>query len=579
MKNLAELKNNTRKITTNVWFKRSLYVLAVILLLISAFRIPYIGQFLDSTIFSFLFGYSKYILYLYLITILILKLFNCKVKAIFQKRFMLMILILTTLTSILLGGIEIFLYNGRSDLVEFYINNIWYDTLWNFNNFFVFGIQGFIDGGLIGTFFASISGIFIILFSLLLAVATYFYFFKAQWETIKVKTLKIFSKSEEKKSKTSSKIKNGDYVETLLNKEKLSKLNLNEVITNEINIENEVLLLSNFLTDNKISFTKIETSKTENHYCLTIKTNHEQLSKIYALKDSFKLIGLNNEYCLISTDEVIRIEYPLNKPVINFVLKKFFDIEVLAPLEFPLALSEDSAPVFFNLIKDSSFGVFDPKNHNINNFINVFIASLSAHYDKQNITIFYLNPLGDKKHFISTDLSHTEQILNISNIRNYFDKLKITIDNLTQKMKELEIDNIYKLNNKISEIYKNKIIIIDHINIIKNEDVELYKNIIQLLEMRNKCGITFMFIDHSNDGDSYDDIKYDTVLGFLMDQKLSKKLFDSTQASSLQKRNQAILCQLDEKNKQLNVMTKQKIIIPNISNSEVLSLESKFEKI
>lgn len=565
MKNLIELKNN-------IWFKRSIYIFSIILILISAFRVPYIGQFFDSTIFSFMFGYAKYILYLYIIIILVFKLFNFKRKAIYQKRFMLMILIFTTLISILLGGIEIISHNIHLDLVKFYITDVWYETLWNFNNHFVFGVSNFIDGGLIGTFFASISGIFIILFSLILLAVTYFCFFKSHWDIIKIKIINIFQKSKKMKLKTNLNKKNTSYIDTLLNKEKISKLNLNEVTDNKINIENEISLLSDFLKDNKIIFTKIETSKNENNYCLSIKANSEQLSKIYTLKDSFKLIGLNNQYCLITTDEVIRIEYPINKPLINYVLKKFLDTDVSIPLEFPLGLYENNKPIFFNLMKDNSFGIFDPKNINTNNFINILISSISSHYDKQNMSIFYLNPMGDKKHLLLTDLLHTEQILNLSNIRNYFSRLKSTIDNLNNKMQKMNINNIYELNDKSSEIYKNKIIIIDHINIIKSEDNDLYNNIYALLKNATSSGITFLFFDHSDDGISFDDFKYEVIFGFAMNVRLSKKLFDSSSASGIQKHNEAILSKS-------NGQWKSKIIIPNISDLEILSLEHKFDKI
>lgn len=565
MKNLIKLKNN-------IWFKRSFYVLSIILILISALRVPYVGQFFDSTIFSFMFGYSKYILYTYIIIILVLKLFNFKRKAIYQKRFMLMILIGATLFSILLGGIEIISHNNFPNLVGFYINNVWYETLWNFNNYFVFGVNGFIDGGLIGTFFASISGVFIILFSLILLTVTYFCFFKSHWQIIKIKIVNIFQKSKKIKLKTNVNKKNANYIDTLLNREKISKLNLNELNDNKINIENEIGLLSDFLNDNKIIFTKIESTKNENNYCLNIKANSEQLSKIYTLKDSFKLIGLNNQYCLITTDEVVRIEYPINKPIVNYVLKNFLDTEVSIPLEFALGLYENNKPVFFNLMKDNLFGIFDPKNINTNNFINILISSISSHYDKQNISIFYLNPIGEKRHLLVTDLLHTEQILSLSNIRNYVSRLKTTIDNLNNKMKKLDVNNIYKLNNKSSEIYKNKIIIIDHINIIKSEDQELYNNICALQQNATSSGITFLLFDHSDDGISFDDFKYEVIFGFVMNVKLSKKLFDSSSAYGIQKHNEAILSRP-------NGQLKSKVIIPNISESEILSLEQKFNNI
>jgi hypothetical protein len=59
--NVVDHKNRNRIITCSI---------LIIILLVVCLRTPYVGSFIDGSLFDFLFGYLKYLIYLYLFLLL-----------------------------------------------------------------------------------------------------------------------------------------------------------------------------------------------------------------------------------------------------------------------------------------------------------------------------------------------------------------------------------------------------------------------------------------------------------------------------------------------------------------------------
>jgi hypothetical protein len=103
-----------------------IYALCLFIVLITATRIPYIGSYTDAYVFDFLFGYAKFVIYLYLIVFLSLKLSKIQfAKKMYSKRF-LGALGLTIVAIILILSVPYVILNGRPanfvDQINTYMN-------------------------------------------------------------------------------------------------------------------------------------------------------------------------------------------------------------------------------------------------------------------------------------------------------------------------------------------------------------------------------------------------------------------------------------------------------------------------
>jgi hypothetical protein len=65
-------KKNKKAIKANPVASLIIRIVLLVLLLVSAARVPYTGCYLDSIFFEFLFGITKYFVYLYFLLLLIL---------------------------------------------------------------------------------------------------------------------------------------------------------------------------------------------------------------------------------------------------------------------------------------------------------------------------------------------------------------------------------------------------------------------------------------------------------------------------------------------------------------------------
>ena len=179
-------------------------VILLFILLITIFRVPYCGSYIDAFIFEYFFGFGKYLLYVYLIVLIFLWIINNEWFHKFCKfRFIIAIMLIIVLTSIILSTISSIIFENtvwikiyNSDLNEsdfilrlFYyhngffipyaINNTLFYAYKGVNNLWFMNTRmtlpetnlsyGFIiSGGIIGEFVNALNYWIIIFFSLII---------------------------------------------------------------------------------------------------------------------------------------------------------------------------------------------------------------------------------------------------------------------------------------------------------------------------------------------------------------------------------------------------------------------------
>ena len=163
------------KITKNV-----LIVLGIITIILSIIRVPYFGTFIDSVIFSFMFGWTKFIIYGFLLIALVLLWFPKTYRKLFNKRKWLLYSLSVMMCSIIMSSVGAYVMR-MSELTSFkqyfiysnplvrgevsshmsYITN-WYDTMWKQDIVNYAGDYGqminpgqYTYGGLFGIFFVA----------------------------------------------------------------------------------------------------------------------------------------------------------------------------------------------------------------------------------------------------------------------------------------------------------------------------------------------------------------------------------------------------------------------------------------
>lgn len=551
-------KTSIKQFFKKPWIGTTLWSVLLFFLVISCVRIPYIGQFFDSVIFSFLFGYAKYLLYLYLITFTILKIFKIDCKPLFAKRMIVFILLAASGFALCLGGIEI-LRNNYKELFNFYLSDVWYETLWNFDNYFVFGYPNYFDGGIIGAFFGNVAGLFIILFSILFVTVCYFLLFRKHWEWCKAKILyKRQAKAEYEIKKVGShkftgfksflpkKSKNSHYLNNMLAVHKNDHFNFEDcVVKNVIDLKHETELLSRFFDSNDISITSITNNENDFNYFLDIKTTNDEYQKIYAQKDMLKLLGLATDYHLVISEDMLRIEYPKTINTVNHSLISFLKTPLEIPLDFPICLSEfmsnqaEQESILLNFQTNYFIGIFDTYNAN-NNILNILVAAVSVNYAKTNVLITYINPLNDFD-LLMTSLCSLAPIIEMNDIHAFVTRMHQHVADVIGKIKDANAVDIYGLNNRAKSTVKNHIIIVNNADYIKLQDHNLFKELVSLKEFASICGITLVFVDHSRKAITFEDVDYPLILGFYMDAEVSKNIFDTAVASTLEKKNNMCL--------------------------------------
>lgn len=170
-------------------------------------RIPFSGSFIDAFIFEYLFGWTKYLLYTWIISLCILAYFPIKkINVFWSFKFILGSIFLVFGLSIIISGINHFvndaniyshIYQSGTDqfvhlMRSYHINHFWpyllnffnykwngNDHTWFVNSFISYTVKGqtqygfVFTGGLIGEFALSLDSILIAIFGLFIALIAF----------------------------------------------------------------------------------------------------------------------------------------------------------------------------------------------------------------------------------------------------------------------------------------------------------------------------------------------------------------------------------------------------------------------
>lgn len=165
------------------------------ILLISLVRVPYIGSVIDATVFHYLFGQAKYLIYLYGIILCILSFTRLDLRRkLYSKKFITFFILIVLGTSLLISGLNYIIvyfikeangdfsnspYPHVSEAIKTFNQN-WMDTcLLNFTNYGLF--YGFVTGGFLSEVFITVTIswiddlIYIILGILIIVIAVYIF--------------------------------------------------------------------------------------------------------------------------------------------------------------------------------------------------------------------------------------------------------------------------------------------------------------------------------------------------------------------------------------------------------------------
>ncbi len=573
----------------SIWFKTIIYVVLLLLVVVSLIRIPYVGVAIDGLI-SFVIGFAKYLVYLYLIVILCLLILNKKIKILFSKRFIFAIFCSTIFLAILLSGIQQLniLSQNKSNNLNEYIN-YWKAYIFNFDKYFIFGKANFIDGGIIGTLISYISGLFLIIFAAIAIITIFLLLFKS-WrnsvvnrvKNIRDKTtnaLKSKMKNKEDNEIVQEKIdfvqatKNEhnelkltqtlteNYLDSLLLIKKPQYHHINFEIANDLDEKNIFKKFQNFLFDNNIQYSDIKTKNEQTKFLVIVKMDDNYYHKFHLISNSLNMIFNDIEYIIDYLDNIIVVQFYKNKSLINKQIQKIINLKIINPLDYTFAFNEKYSPITLNLKTNSFIGINSFTRINVIDLLNTILTSISWNYAIKNIDVYFLTPT--KNDFPILENKVVKKVIeNANDITEFLLNIESYCNNLLKQFKTFNLKNVYDLNQKRNVINPNKIIIIDEINLLIQNHPNILQIIKRLTTIASICGITLICIDNSSVFESYNTIEYQNIILFKTSKEVSMRVLNNHNAYKLNKNNYGII--LNEKEqKQMPFTT------CNFNNNEV----------
>lgn len=554
--------------------KQVVFGILLILSLLSVTRIPYVGVFLDSVFFSFIWGYAKYVIYLYIVYYCVINIIKLKYKPLFSKRYLLACLLLASCLSILFGGIEITV-NNLSDSINYYCKNVWYETIFNFNTPWVFGKSGYIDGGIIGAIVSSITGIFVIILALVLMLLIIILCFSplkkwminkffSKWAKKYSDNYQTFSEqfkqSNSNQQDKNSKLENDSSI-LAPNKQLAFSLDDNYV-KHDIDIKKYQYDLLQLLKENKINCAQIKVDETDQEYRLKFYVEEDQIKLFEATEKLLNLIFDNVDYHIINYNNDIIIKIQKVSSSINPILKKYLDIKIKNENDFVLCFSEKYQPIYFNMNNNNVIGISSENDSDYYGYLNALASQLSINYDKQYLKMYFVSPLGINQKVLISQNTAKNKVDNLKSLNKFIDLLIEQIQNIEAQYQKYDVDNIISLNQKTKERYKHHFIFIDHIDFLMQNQPDLFNKLHKLIKQSHRYGISFIIIDHSQNLISNNQIVYDCILGIDVSRNVAKNI---------------VGLNVNYKNIMFIPMKKQKysIIFPKMNQKELSIVENK----
>ena len=586
--NINTPEKQKRKFNKTV-FSSIIYCLILLILLLSIIRIPYVGQTIDSFIFEFAFGYSKYFLYLYLFSFVIVKLFKLKIKPITSKRMFLFCLLTTCFISLVLGGINLILFNEKASSVTYYTNEIFYNQMLNYKKYFIFGFNYYVDGGFIGAILSTVPGIFMIILGIILIFILYFILFKNHWLNVKNKFHSIFTKkkkkqieyekhqfdlnneSEKEEPKTSinndlfsTKINNTDIREDGFMLDNYKQKLISEIEQYKdyiIDKKNIYDLFNKFIKENNINIIKSKMTENSAHFNINIELDNDSIDKFNLVKQELYNLYKNYKFSIVISEQNILIRFDKKIKKINEVLYQYLISTINNDGDFNICLDDNYKPLKLNFFINSTLAISSNNQDILYGYLNSLITQLGFNYKNQFVKAYYLNPIHNDYSLIKLDIGINEKISNLNRIKEFFNVLKQDINELDSEIKRCNINNFYDLNKNHSRNYKIRFIIINNIDLIYHSNRNLFLQITSISHNSYKYGLFFVFIDNSKDAITFKEYNYETIIGINLNKKTEKEITEKS-SSKLINDKQVVLYKT-------NTKEKTNVWIPIIYSNEI----------
>ena len=363
-----------------------------VFLLISLFRVPLIGEFFDAIFFAFFFGWAKYIVYGYSLTLIIL--FWCKKlnKKMYSKKAITLTLTSCFLVGCLFSSIYFnFVHQTTGlaiykDYFGYWWASVFPSNLSNFNSF-IYQDKIYIDGGIIGVTVNYLSNFIVLILSIIgliiiyLALATkqrekLLSFFKKKVGTAKIEKI-INEVNEGVQGNTTNNndtkvdyITDDTYLNSILADPKKNHLSLNSSNANR-NFDTEKLKenILAFFMKNQLSF--IKTSVNNNNpqsFIIDFLIDDDTYASFRNLKNEFREAIGNLDYNIAYEAHTLSIIFNRQVMLSNALMMKNLQIELKSPFEVAF-IDYNNVPLVINLRKNPLIGVFDASNHFFFNYL------------------------------------------------------------------------------------------------------------------------------------------------------------------------------------------------------------------
>ncbi len=537
-----------------------------VFLLLSLFRVPVIGEFFDAIFFSFLFGWAKYAIYIYGLTIIILYWAKKLKKPMYSKRTILLLIVTSFLLSCFFSSIYDISQNvGNNTKVFTDYFNYWWATIFpsnlnNFNPFVDASNKLYIDGGIIGVSINYLSNLIVLILSIVGLFVTYLivatkhreklfsFFRKKMGNNTKIDKIIAEVNNTQDNTETSNEeanqtgfIVDDSYLNKILEDPKKTHLTLDGTSSNkQFDIERLKINILQFFSENNLTFIKSSVEDNAKSFTIDFLIDDDTYAAFRNLKESFKVATMNLDYNITYDSHTLSIIFNKQVMLSNALMMK--NLHIALKNAFDVAFIDmNNVPLVINLRKNPLIGVFDGRDNNITNLINNIIYNFSWSYKTQQLKIYYLSTKAtslesfNAPNFVNTDLTTVKDSI------KFLKALVKENNDLIKDFKKKSVQDIYSYNALVKEPVPNKVILINEIHQLCTIDADFKNYLNELIKQAPICGITIITFDRSIDAISYNNFEYPISLLFKSTIEVSKKITNDSNAINLTPVNHAIL--------------------------------------
>lgn len=479
VKNKNVLDDKTNKI-----LKFTCWILVFVFTTLSLIRVPFVGAFFDSTIFSILFGYTKYFAYFFIYLFLLMCFFPDKKKKIFTWKNTFIVAGIWLSISIIISAIMVLInYNTlqgssltfsqyfvgtENSYFDYWRSHDWLNVM--STNLFYANPRGY--GGLLSfvivILFEAVSPIIlVIIMMLVIGVIVYFAFKKYNFNTnVKTKTNTssknvVFSKWTSIKEQAFSTKKFTDV------KEYLNTINENDfkLPIKSLNLINETSedYYEDLKTEAERTTKKIQSAftnlKIEFHLLSrkilfkSIIWNYEFKSKkdLKTIKDNFEQfknsLVINEANVFFENDKLVISEKLDLKPVVS-LKEALTNIGANNYYNFVIGKLEDRNLIYINGLLEPNMIVFGSRGSGLSMFISNLTLSLAALNNKDLLDITILDTSSKTLKVLSNLPQVSSYATEQSEIINGLDRIIELIKNRKEIINKYNCKDIYSYYNK-----------------------------------------------------------------------------------------------------------------------------------